>query len=249
MSGHSRWAKLKHHKGAIDAKRGKLFSKHVRAIAAAARHGGGDPDYNPRLRAAVLAAEQDNVPRDNLERAIQRGTGKLEGVEFAEVTYEGYAPGGVAVLVDVLTDNRNRTLPELRTLFERFGGNLGQDGCVSWMFERRGVAQVPKEKAAEERLLEIALEAGAEDMRDGGDTWDVYALTESFEDVVAALRRAGVEPARAEVQRVPKSQVHVEGSEAGKVLRLVEALEDHDDVQKVWANFDVPDEVLESLGG
>jgi YebC/PmpR family DNA-binding regulatory protein len=249
MSGHSKWAKVKHIKAVEDVKKGKSFSKHVKAIAVAARHGGGDPDFNPRLRSAILAAQIGNVPKDNIDRAVKRGTGELEGVEYHEVSYEGYGPGGVAILIEVLTDNKNRTFPELRHLFDRHGANLGQDGCVAWMFERKGFFSVPKEAAAEEKLMEVALEAGADDLKDGGDSWDVTSSPEAFETVLEALKKAGIQPSQSEVRRIPKSEVRVEADQAKKVLKFVEALEDHEDVQHVWSNFDIPDEVLQAFQG
>jgi YebC/PmpR family DNA-binding regulatory protein len=248
MSGHSKWAKVKHIKAVEDVKKGKVFSKHVRAITVAARHGGGDPNFNPRLRSAILAAQIDNVPKDNIDRAIKRGTGELDGMEFVEFSYEGYGPGGVAILIEGFTDNKNRTFPEIRHLFDKHNSSLGTDGCVAWMFERKGVFSIPKDAAPEDAVMETALEAGAEDMQEGDDSWEVTCPPDAFEPVLEALKSAGIQPSLSEVQLVPSSEVRVEADDAKKLLRFIDALEDHDDIQHVWSNMDIPDEVLEAFG-
>jgi len=248
MSGHSKWSKVKHIKAVEDVKKAKVYAKHLRAITVATRQGGGDPAGNAALRNAIIAANADNVPKDNIERAIKRGTGELGGAEIEEATYEGYAGGGVAVLVEVLTDKKSRTLPELRHLFDRHGANLGQDGCVAWMFERKGYVVVEKDGADEDTVMEAAIEAGAEDIRDGTDAWEITTAPDQFEKVVEAVKAAGIQPAMAEIQMAPKSTVRVEGEEAvRKILKFLDALEDHDDVQHVWANYDIDDEVVEAV--
>jgi YebC/PmpR family DNA-binding regulatory protein len=248
MSGHSKWSKVKHIKAVEDVKKAKIYAKHLRAITVAARQGGGDPAGNAALRNAVIAANADNVPKDNIERAIKRGTGDVAGVEIEEATYEGYAGGGVAVLVEVLTDKKSRTLPELRHLFDRHGASLGQDGCVAWMFERKGYVVVEKEGADEDTVMEAAIEAGAEDIKDGSDAWEITTPPEAFEAVVDAVKAAEIQPAMAEIQMAPKTTVRVEGEEAArKILKFLDALEDHDDVQSVWANYDIDDEIVEAV--
>jgi YebC/PmpR family DNA-binding regulatory protein len=244
MSGHSRWSTIKHKKAAADAKRGKMFTKLIREIAAAARAGGGDSDGNPRLRAAVLAARAVNMPQDNIKRAVQRGTGELPGQSYDEVVYEGYGPGGVAVMVQTLTDNRNRTLPEIRQLFTKHGGNLGEANCVSWMFEKKGYIVVRRSEADEEKLFELAIEAGADDMREDGESFEVFTTPQIHEKVHEALTQRKIPIAASEVAMVPKTTVKVEGKAARQVLGMMEALEDHDDVQHVWANFDIDDAEL-----
>lgn len=248
MSGHSKWSTIKRKKEKLDAQRGKVFTKLIKEITVAARQGGGDVEANPRLRAAILAAKADNMPQANIDRAIQRGTGDLEGVSYEEVTYEGYGPGGVAVLIEALTDNRNRTTPELRHAFSKNGGNMGEAGCVAWMFAQKGLIVVSKAKCDEDALMAMALEAGAEDMRDEGDTFEIVTTLEDFETVRTRLVESGVEPLRAEVSRIPQSTVPIEGKEAEQVVRLMEMLEDHDDVQHVYANFDIDEKVMESIG-
>lgn len=247
MSGHSKWSTIKRKKEKIDAQRGKVFTKLIKEITVSARQGGSDIESNPRLRAAVLAAKAENMPQANIDRAIQRGTGDLEGVSYEEVTYEGYGPSGVAILVEALTDNRNRTTPELRHLFSRNGGNLGEAGCVAWMFDQKGLVVVSKARYNEDELMTIALDAGAEDMRDEEDTFEIITAPEDFEMVRARLIENGIEPLRAEISRIPQSTVPVEGKEAEQVLRLMEGLEDHDDVQHVYANFDIDEKVMESI--
>ncbi|MBI2462203.1 MAG: YebC/PmpR family DNA-binding transcriptional regulator [Candidatus Rokubacteria bacterium] len=248
MSGHSKWAQIKRKKAKTDQERGKLFSKLIREITVAARVGGGDPKGNMRLKAALEAAKAANMPADTVKRAIQKGTGELPGEAYEEVTYEGYGPGGVAIMVKVLTDNKNRTAPEIRHAFAKHGGNLGEVGCVAWMFERRGVVQVEGERVSEDELLGLALEAGATDLRRVDRVFEITAEPDGLEGVRRALEERGVPIAQAEVTQVPLSSIRVEGKEAQHVLRLVEALEELDDVQAVYANFDIPDDVLETLG-
>jgi YebC/PmpR family DNA-binding regulatory protein len=247
MSGHSRWSQIKRKKGKTDVQRGKLFSKILREITVAARNGGGDPKANMRLKAAIEAAKEANMPHENIKRAIQKGTGELPGEAYEEITYEGYAPGGVAVMVRVLTDNRNRTAPEVRHTFEKHGGNMGSSGAVAWMFERKGVVQVDAEKIAEDDLLAIALEAGATDLKRTDKIFEVTTAPADVEAVREALEKARVPVLSAEVTFVPQSTVRVEGKEAPAVLKLIEALEELDDVQAVYANYDIPDEVIEAI--
>jgi len=239
MSGHSKWHTIKHKKGAADAKRGRVFTKLIKEITVAARVGGGDPEGNPRLRTVVLAAKAANMPKDNIEKAIKKGTGELPGVSYEEVSYEGYGPGGVAVYVQTLTDNRNRTLPEIRHLFSKFGGNLGESNCVSWMFEKKGYIVIPKEKASEEALLEVVLDAGGDDVRDDGGNWEVLSPPERLHAVNEALSGKGISATSAEISMVPKNTVKIEGKKAQQLLSMMEALEEHEDVQNVWANFDI----------
>ena len=247
MSGHSRWSQIKRKKGKTDVQRGKLFSKILREITLAARNGGGDPKANMRLKAAMESAKEANMPQDNMKRAIQKGTGELPGESYEEVTYEGYAPGGVAILVQVLTDNRNRTGPELRHAFEKFGGNMGSSGAVAWMFERKGIIQVDAAKIGEDDLLGKALDAGATDMRQVEKAFEITTAPAEMDTVREALQRAGVPVLEGQVSFVPQSTVRVEGKDATAVVRLVEALEELDDVQSVYANYDIPDEVLEAI--
>jgi YebC/PmpR family DNA-binding regulatory protein len=247
VSGHSKWASIKHKKGAADAKRGKLFAKLLRQVEVAARSGGGDPDSNPSLRTMYQKARDNSVPLDNIERAIKRGTGELEGVNYESVTYEGYAPHGVAVLVETLTDNRNRTGAEIRTLLSRNGGSLGEPGSVAWQFERKGVVLVPK-SADEDELMGIVLEAGAEDLTDEGDLWRVTSEATDLPGVRAALEGASVSFESADVTMLPTTTVALaEADHARDVLRMIDALDEHDDVQDVYANFDIPDSVMESV--
>jgi YebC/PmpR family DNA-binding regulatory protein len=247
MSGHSRWSQIKRKKGKTDVQRGKLFSKILREITVAARNGGGDPKVNMRLKAAMESAKAANMPQDNVKRAIQKGTGELPGESYEEITYEGYAPGGVAVMVQVVTDNRNRTGPEIRHTFEKYGGNMGASGAVAWMFERKAVIQVDAEKIEEDALLGLALDAGATDMRRVEKAFEITAAPGEMDAVRGALEAKGVPVIQAEVAFLPQSTVRVEGKEAAGVLRLVEALEDLDDVQNVYANFDIPDDVIEAI--
>lgn len=239
MSGHSKWATIKHKKGALDAKRGKIFTRLIKEITIAAKLGGGDPDGNPRLRGAVAAAKAENMPSDNIKRAIQRGTGELEGVSYEEITYEGYGPGGVAIIVDVLTDNKNRAVSEVRHAFSKNGGNLGAEGAVSWMFTTKGVITVPKSAASEEKLTEIVLEAGAEDLSDQGENWEILTDPKDFEAVTNALKAAGLTPETAEVTKIASTYTKLEGSQANAMIRLLETLEDLDDTQNVYSNFDM----------
>ncbi len=246
MSGHSKWATIKHKKAALDAKRGKAFTRLIKEITIAARNG-GDPDGNPRLRTAILAAKAVSMPSDNIKKAIMRGTGELEGGQIEEVMFEGYGPGGAAVLVSVATDNRNRTVSELRHAFSKNGGNMGEQGSVAWMFERKSQMFVPKEKKSEDDLMGIVLDAGAEDLRDDGERWEVLSPPEAHEAVMKALEANGLTPEDASIAMVPKNLVKVEGKNAAAMLRLNEALEDHDDVQNVYSNFDIDEEELEAL--
>ncbi len=239
MSGHSKWHTIKHKKGAADAKRGRVFTKLIKEITVAARVGGGDAEGNPRLRTVILAAKAANMPKDNIEKAIKKGTGELPGVSYEEVAYEGYGPGGVAVYVQALTDNRNRTLPEIRHLFAKYGGNLGESNCVSWMFEKKGYIVVAKDKASEETLLEVVLDAGGDDVRDDGENWEVLTPPERLHAVNEALNGKGIAATSAEISMVPKNTVKIEGKKAQQLLSMMEALEEHDDVQNVWANFDI----------
>ncbi len=239
MSGHSKWHSIKHKKGAADAKRGRVFTRVMKEITVAARIGGGDPDGNPRLRTVLLAARAANMPKDNIERAIKKGTGELPGVSYEEIFYEGYGPGGVALYVSALTDNRNRTLPEIRHLFTKYGGNLGETNCVGWMFEKKGYLVIEKNAAGEEVLLEVVLEAGGDDVRDDGANWEVLTPPDRLEEVKEALNAKGIPSTTSELSMVPKTSVKVEGKRARQLLTMMEALEDHDDVQNVWANFDI----------
>jgi YebC/PmpR family DNA-binding regulatory protein len=247
MSGHSKWATIKRKKGATDAARGKLFSKSIKEITIAARHGGGDPEGNPRLRAAIAAAKAINMPSTNVERAIKRGTGEIEGAHYEETQYEGYAPGGVGVLVEIATDNKNRTAGEIRQIFTKHGGALGEAGSVAYLFKPRGVILVDKAVVSEEALMEIVLDAGADDVNSEGDSYEVLTPPAALEAVKGALAKKGVPTLSAELTRVASQLVPVSAKDAGQLLRLVDTLEEHDDVQKVFANFNVPDEILAKL--
>ncbi len=246
MSGHSKWATIKHKKAALDAKRGKSFTRIIKEIMIAARTG-GDPDMNPRLRTAILAAKAVSMPSDNIKKAIMRGTGELEGGQIDEVMFEGYGPGGAAVLVMVATDNRNRTVSEIRHMFSKNGGNLGEQGSVAWMFERKSQIVIPLEKAEEDQLMSIVLDAGADDLRSEGDQWSVLSPPEAHDAVLQALTKAGIETSSAEIAMVPKNLMRIEGKNAAGMLRLSEALEEHDDVQNVYSNFDVDEKELEAM--
>ena len=239
MSGHSKWHSIKHKKGALDAKRGKLFTKFIKEITVSARTGGGDPDANARLRKAILDAKAGNMPNETIDRAIRRGTGEEEGVNYEEITYEGYGPGGVALLIQSMTDNRNRTVAEIRHLFSKNGGNLGESGSVGWIFEKKGYIVVNKSDKSEEELFDLVIEAGADDLRDDEDNFEIITSPEAFESVQTAVKGAGIEPQVAEVEFMPQNYIKLEGSDARQMLKLMEALEDHDDVQKVSANFDI----------
>jgi YebC/PmpR family DNA-binding regulatory protein len=249
MSGHSKWSKVKHVKAVVDAKRGKIFTKVIKEITVAAKMGGGDVEGNPRLRAAVLAAKAANMPADNIKRAIQKGTGELPGVTYEEITYEGYGPGGVAILVEAMTDNKNRTVSEMRYVFSRNNGNMGEAGCVSWMFHKRGSIIIDKGAVSEDKLMEIALEAGAEDIQEDSGNFELLTSPETFEKVTTALQENQIPVIHSEIAMVPQTWIKLTGKEAQQVLKLVEALEDHDDVQKVWANFDISEEELVQLAG
>lgn len=248
MSGHSKWSTIKRKKGANDAKRGKIFTKLIKEITIAAKMGGGDPDGNPRLRSAVTAAKAENMPKDNIERAIKKGAGDLDGANYEEILYEGYGPGGVAVLVETMTDNKNRTVADIRHFFAKSGGNLGESGCVAWMFDKKGSIMVDKEGIDEETLMDIALEAGAEDVIEEEEAFQILTEPEEFSDVVDALEKSEVKCSEVAVSMIPKNVVEVtEEKPAKSLLKLLENLEDHDDVQKVHANFDIPDELMEVL--
>ncbi len=247
MSGHSKWHSIRHKKAAADAKRGKIFTRLIKEISVAARLGGGELDSNPRLRTAIQAAKAANMPQSNIERAIKKGTGELPGQSYDAVTYEGYGPGGVAVFIEGLTDNKNRTVAEVRHLLSKYGGNLGENGSVNWMFERKGYLEVPTDAISEDRLLEIVLEAGAEDLRSSGGFFEIYTPFEQFDQVRQAIEDAGVETETAELTMIPTSEVRLEGKEAQRMLTLMEVLEDHEDVQNVYANFDIEESEMEAL--
>jgi len=248
MSGHSKWATIKHKKGALDAKRGKIFTRLIKEITIAAKSG-GDPDGNPRLRTAVLAAKAENMPQDNIKRAIQRGTGELEGVNYEEITFEGYGPGGVAIIVEVLTDNRNRTVSEIRHAFSKNGGNLGSTGSVLHMFSKKGVIAVEKSAADEEALMNIVLEHGGEDLNDEGDTWEIITDPGSYEAVLNAVKAAKIPTVMSEVTMIASTYTKLEGAAANQMVRLLEALEDFDDTQNVYSNFDMDAEQMEQVAG
>jgi YebC/PmpR family DNA-binding regulatory protein len=249
MSGHSKWATIKHKKGALDAKRGKTFTRLIKEITIAAKGGGGDADGNPRLRTAILAAKAENMPAENIKRAIQRGTGELEGVNYEEISFEGYGPGGVAIIVDVLTDNRNRAVSEIRFAFSKNGGNLGETGSVRFMFSKKGVIAVEKGAATEEQLMDIVLEHGGEDLNDEGDSWEILTDPASYESVSAAIKAAGIPTVISEVTMVASTYTKLEGTQANQMVRLLEALEDSDDTQNVYSNFDMDAEQVEHAAG
>ena len=248
MSGHSKWATIKHKKGALDAKRGKIFTRLIKEIAMAAKSG-GDPDKNPRLRTAIAAAKAENMPADNIQRAVQRGTGELPGATYEEFSLEGYGPGGVAILVDISSDNRNRTVSEIRHVFGKNGGNMAEAGAVSWMFHKKGDIIVPKSAAKEDDLMNIILEAGGEDLKDDGEAWEIVTEPSAYEGVLDAVKKAGITPASSSVSMVPQNYIKLEGQNANTMIRLMEALEDHDDVQNVHANFDIDQKLLEEVAG
>jgi YebC/PmpR family DNA-binding regulatory protein len=245
MSGHSKWATIKHKKGALDAKRGKIFTRLIKEITMAAKSGGGDPEGNPRLRTAIAAAKAENMPADN----IQRGTGELPGATYEEIQFEGYGPGGVALLVNVTTDNRNRTVSEIRHVFTKNGGNLGEAGSVAWMFHKKGEILVPKTAAKEDDLMNIVLENGGEDLNDDGDSWQITTDPSAFETLLEAIKKAGIEVVHSEVGMIPQNYIKLEGAAANQMIRLLEAIEDHDDVQNVYSNFDVDQKQLEEVVG
>ena len=247
MSGHSKWSTIKHKKALKDSKRGKIFTKLIKEITVAARTGGGDINSNPRLRTAVTTAKGQSMPNDNIDRAIKKGTGELEGVNYEEVQYEGYGPAGVAIMLSILTDNRNRTVAEIRNVFGKHGGNLGETGCVGWMFSKKGIIIVDKTASAEDKLFEIALDAGADDIADSGEVFEVTTAPDVLDGVKSALEGAAIAITSAEVSMVPQNTVTLRGSDAEHALKLLEALEDHDDVQKVSANVDIPQDEVERL--
>ncbi|MCG3114818.1 MAG: YebC/PmpR family DNA-binding transcriptional regulator [Candidatus Manganitrophus sp. SA1] len=250
MSGHSKWATTKHKKAAADSKRGKIFTKIIREITVAAKMGGGDPEGNPRLRTAILKAKENNMPADNIKKAVQKGTGELPGVTYEEMTYEGYGPGGVAIIIQIMSDNKNRTVSEIRHLLSKNGGNMGESGSVAWMFQKKGYLSIEKQKTDEEKLMSVALDAGAEDIRSDDPTlFEVITAPADFEKVKKAMTDAGLAPSYAEVTFLPQTYIRLDGKEAEQMLRLMEALEDHDDVQNVYANFDIPDEVMAKVAG
>ena len=249
MSGHSKWATIKHKKGALDAKRGKIFTRLIKEISIAAKNGGGDPDSNPRLRTAILAAKSENMPADNIKRAIQRGTGELPGAVYEEFALEGYGPGGVAILLDINTDNRNRTVSEIRHVFSKNGGNMASAGAVAYLFHKKGDIIIPKSAAKEDDLMNIVLEAGGEDLNDDGDNWEITTDPSAYEGVLEAVKAAGITPASASVSFIPQNYVKLEGQAANTMIRLMEALEEHDDVQNVHANFDIDQKLLEEVAG
>jgi YebC/PmpR family DNA-binding regulatory protein len=245
MSGHSKWHSIKHKKAATDSKRGRIFTRLIKEMTVAARSGGGDLDANPRLRLVVNTAKAANMPADNIKRAIMRGTGELPGVSYEEVNYEGYGPGGAAIFMRVLTDNRNRTVAELRHILSKNGGNLGESGCVAWMFDRKGYFVVEKAKANEEKLLDLVLNNGGDDLKEDGENFEIFCTPESFESLKAALEKDGIATAAAEVSMVPQNYVKLEGKGAQTMLKLMEALEDQEDIQNVWSNFDIDDAAMQ----
>ncbi len=246
MSGHSKWHTIKHKKGAADAKRGKVFTRIIKELTVAARAGGGDPDANPRLRTIIAEAKAVNMPADNIKRAVQRGTGELPGVSYEEVSYEGYGPGGAALIVEVLTDNRNRTVGEIRHLLTKHGGNLGETNSVAWMFDKKGYIVVEKSKTDEETLMAATLDAGADDLRDDEDNWEVMSPPDSFQQVLDAIKALGIEPGAAEIAMLPQNYVKLEGKTAQQMIKLIEVLEDHDDTKKVWSNADIAEKEIEA---
>ena len=245
MSGHSKWSSIKHKKAAVDAKRGKMFTKLIKEITVAAREGGGDPDANPRLRTAVANAKAQNMPNETIERGILRGTGQLPGTSYEEIIYEGYGPKGVAIIVEVVTDNRNRSTSDLRNILSKNGGNLGERGCVSWMFDKKGLVVIDKDNADEDDLIMIALDAGAEDIKSEDDSYEIITEPQDFESVRNAVQEAGIEITLEEISMIPKTTVKLDGKEALQLLKIIGSLEDHDDVQNVYSNFDIPDELIE----
>ena len=247
MSGHSKWSSIKHKKAIKDARRGKLFTKLIKEISVAARLGGSDINANPRLRTAVTTARENSMPNENIDRAVKKGTGELEGVHYEEISYEGYGPGGAAIMASALTDNRNRTVSDLRRIFEKHSGNMGAAGCVAWMFHKRGVITVEKTKADEDRIMEVALEAGADDVSDAVDSYEILTAPENFEAVKAAIDAAKIERSSAEVAMVPENTVSLTGKEAEQTFKLLEELEEHDDIQSVASNADIPQDELERL--
>jgi YebC/PmpR family DNA-binding regulatory protein len=246
MSGHSKWHTIKHKKGAADAKRGKVFTRVIKELTVAARAGGGDIDSNPRLRTIVAEAKSVNMPADNIKRAIQRGTGELPGVSYEEISYEGYGPGGAAVIVETLTDNKNRTVGEIRHVLSKHGGNLAAENSVAWMFDKKGYIVVEKAKAEEEALMAAAIDAGADDLRDDGDSWEIVSSPDAFQKVLDAVKGLGIEPGAAEIAMLPQNYVKLEGKQAQQMIRLMEALEEHEDSKKVWSNADIEEKEIEA---
>ncbi|MFH1117785.1 MAG: YebC/PmpR family DNA-binding transcriptional regulator [Pseudomonadota bacterium] len=244
MSGHNKWSTIKHKKGAADAKRGKMFSKLIKEITIAARMGGGDPDGNPRLRTATIAARTANMPKDNIEKAIKRGTGEIAGVSYEEITYEGYGPGGVAVLVECLTDNKNRTVAEIRHIFDKYNGNLGESGCVAWMFDKKGVIEIAAQSLDEDEVMEVALETGAQDVNLDGDAYEITTGPAEFEAVRAAVEEKGWKIELSEITMIPQNTVKLDGKKAEQMLKMMDVLDDHDDLQQVYANFDISEEEM-----
>src|SRR4030067_1082837 len=244
MSGHSKWATTKRKKAAIDSKKGKIFTKITKEIAVAAKIGGGDPDGNARLRTAILKAKESNMPSDNIKKAVMKGTGELPGVSYEETTYEGYGPNGVAIMIEIMTDNKNRTVAEIRKTFTRHGGNMGEAGCVSWMFHKKGYIVVERSRADEDRLMSLALDAGAEDMKTDNNNFEIVTMPKDFEKVRDILKQNNIEMSVSEITMVPQSHIKLDGKEAEQMLKLMEELEDHDDVQNVYANFDIPEEIM-----
>lgn len=242
MSGHNKWSTIKHKKGAADAKRGKMFSRFIKEITVAARMGGGDPEGNPRLRTAILAARQANMPKENIERAIKRGTGEIEGVNYEEIIYEGYGPGGVAVLVEALTDNKNRTVAEIRHLFDRYSGNLGESGCVSWLFDKKGIVEIDGAGLSEDEVMEVAVDAGAQDVQAEGDAFEIVTEPQDFESVRKAVEEKGWKIELAELTMIPQNTIRLEGKKAEQMLKLMDSLDDHEDLQRAYANFDISEE-------
>ncbi len=245
MSGHSKWSTIKHKKGATDAKRGKVFTKLIKEITVAARLGGGDPSSNPRLRTAIAAAKSENMPKNNLERAIKKGTGELEGVNYEETTYEGYGPGGAAVLIESLSDNKNRAVADIRHIFSKWGGNLGENGCVNWMFDKKGYIVIEGAATDEDTLMEVAIEAGADDVREDGTNFEIITEPDDFETVKGAVENASIPHIAAEITMLPQSSASLEGKDAEKMVKLMEMLDDCDDVQKVYTNADIPEDMVE----
>jgi YebC/PmpR family DNA-binding regulatory protein len=246
MSGHSKWHTIKHKKGAADAKRGKLFTRIIKELSVAARAGGGDPDSNPRLRTIIAEAKSVNMPADNIKRAVQRGTGELPGVSYEEVTYEAYGPGGAALIIEVLTDNKNRTVGELRHTLTKYGGNLGEANSVAWMFHKKGYIVIEKSKTSEDALMSAALDAGADDLRDDGDSWEVVSPPDAFQQVLDAVKALGIEPEAAEIAMLPQNYVKLEGKPAQQMVKLMDVLEDHEDSKKVWSNADIEEKEIEA---
>ena len=246
MSGHSKWHTIKHKKGAADAKRGKLFTRIIKELTIAARHGGGDPDTNPRLRTIIAESKAVNMPADNIKRAIRRGTGEEPGVSYEEAQYEGYGPGGAAVIMDVLTDNKNRTVGELRHTLTKYGGNLAETNAVAWMFTKQGYIVVPKSKADEDTLMAAVIDAGGDDLRDDGDNWEVLSSVETYPAVLEAVKALGIEPEAAEISMLPQNYLKLEGKAAQQMLKLMDVLDDHEDIRQVWSNFDIEEKEIEA---